>query len=85
MRTFVVAGLALSAAWVGDARAVEYPWCSNEGGSVQCHYSSRADCNASSSRGFGSLCTQNPSYRGAPEGQVGQTTRAKKVRRKSPR
>jgi len=88
MRRFVVAGLASSAVLAvlaGDARAVEYPWCSNEGGSRQCHYSSREDCNASSSRGFGGLCSQNPSYRGPSEGQAGPTTRAKTVRQKSPR
>jgi Protein of unknown function (DUF3551) len=82
MRKFVVAGLALSALSAGDARAVEYPWCSSDGGSRQCHYSSREDCIASSGRGFGGLCMQNPSYRGAAEGQASPGTR-KASRRKS--
>jgi hypothetical protein len=85
MRKFVVAGLALSAlaaVLAGDARAVEYPWCSSDGGSRQCHFSSREDCVASSSRGFGGLCMQNPSYRGPAEGQAGQGAR-KTSRRKS--
>jgi len=88
MRRFFVAGLASSAVLavlVGDARAVEYPWCSNDAGTRQCHFATREDCNASSSRGFGGLCMQNPSYRGPSEGQVGQATRAKTVRHKSPR
>jgi hypothetical protein len=83
MRNFFAAGLALSAllgALTGNAHAVEYPWCSIEAGSRQCNFASRAECAASSSRGFGSLCSQNPSYRGPPEGAVGEAVRVRSDR-----
>jgi hypothetical protein len=62
----MIAALALGGVFtaVGEVRAYDYPWCTIEGGSRLCCFASREECNATSARGFGSLCMQNPSYRG---------------------
>jgi hypothetical protein len=91
MRKLMTAGLAISAVFtaLGEAGAyVDYPWCTiTGGGSRQCTFSSREDCVGNSSRGFGSLCMENPYYRGAPQAAVGQAVRAKSsaARQKSPK
>jgi hypothetical protein len=82
MRQLIIAGLALSAVLTASEQvhAVEYPWCTTESGTRQCVFSSREECAASSTRGFGSSCFQNPSFRGAMSA-ADQANRTRPARR----
>jgi Protein of unknown function (DUF3551) len=68
MRKSVIAGLALSAAFVafaGKAQAyVNYPWCIiGDTRGLDCVFTSREQCAMDGrNRGFGGQCIQNPSY-----------------------
>jgi Protein of unknown function (DUF3551) len=89
MRKLLFAGSALSAVFVGwaaEVRAVEYPWCViGERRSMECVFSTREQCVADSSRGFGGGCLQNPFYHGARAALAGPEVRVRPdhVRHKS--
>jgi uncharacterized protein DUF3551 len=81
MGRLIAAGVAACALLTGleSARAVDYPWCAiKEGGSRQCIYASRQQCNEDSQRGFGSTCMQNPSFRGPSGSDQAKPSRSKK-------
>jgi hypothetical protein len=73
MRTLVIAGLALwaaFAAFAGKAHAeINYPWCIiGDSRGLDCVFTSREQCAQDGrNRGFGGQCVQNPAYKpGAP-------------------
>jgi hypothetical protein len=58
--------LAMAAAQATPAAAETYPWCANfaDGAGVNCGFSTREQCLATS-MGSGGTCTQNNEYRPA--------------------
>jgi hypothetical protein len=69
MKKLIIAGLAISAAFMVSGRAhayVSYPWCAiGEGRGIDCYFASREQCAADGrGRGFGGQCILNPGYTG---------------------
>ena len=68
MKSFMLAGIAFSAVFIGSGHAraaTNYPWCiiSNNRG-MDCVFSSHEQCEADGrNRGFGSNCRPNPDYK----------------------
>ena len=66
MRSFILAGLALSAPLMVTMQAEGGSWCriARDAGGRDCSFNSFAQCAASTERLNGGGCIENPNYRG---------------------